>query len=110
MPVKVSHNIDLGPELPNEVMDIARKQGEDPDRVVADIQELRDMIFGKYLKRFSFDSCGFHSMYHSKLTHSKIALINFQKEEFVCHLALMMISLSVSCVHASSKSKRLITW
>lgn len=47
MPVKVSHTIDLGPDLPNEVMDIAREQGENPDRVCADIQELRDMIFGK---------------------------------------------------------------
>lgn len=47
MPVKVSHTIDLGPDLPNEIMDIARKQGEDPERVCADIQELRDMIFGK---------------------------------------------------------------
>lgn len=46
MPVKVSHTIDLGPDLPNEVMDIARKQGEDPDRVCADIQELRELIFG----------------------------------------------------------------
>lgn len=52
MPVKVSYNIDLSPDLPNEVMDIARKQGEDPDRVCADIQELRDMIFGRYLKLF----------------------------------------------------------
>lgn len=47
MPVKVSYSIDLGPELPNEVMDIARQQGENPERVCADIQELRDMIFGK---------------------------------------------------------------
>lgn len=52
MPVKVSHTIDLGPDLPNEIMDIARKQGEDPERVCADIQELRDMIFGKEKKRF----------------------------------------------------------
>lgn len=49
MPVKVSHTIDLGPELSNEVMDIARNQGEDPDRLCADIQELRDMIFGKFI-------------------------------------------------------------
>lgn len=48
MPAIVSHTIDLGPELPNEVIDIARKQGEDPDRVTADIQELRDMIFGNF--------------------------------------------------------------
>lgn len=48
MPVKVSHTIDLGPELPNDVLDIAREQGEDPDRVCALIQELRDMIYGKW--------------------------------------------------------------
>lgn len=47
MPVKVSHNIDLGPELPNEVLDIARENGEDPERVCEYIQELRDMIYGK---------------------------------------------------------------
>lgn len=47
MPVKVSHTIDFGPELSNEVMNIARSQGEDPDHVCADIQELRDMIFGE---------------------------------------------------------------
>lgn len=45
--VKISHSLDLGPELPNDVMDVARKQGENPDRVCADIQELRDMIYGK---------------------------------------------------------------
>lgn len=47
MPVKISFNIDLGPDLSNEVMDVARKQGEDPERLSSDIQELRDMIFGK---------------------------------------------------------------
>lgn len=46
MPAKVSFNIDLGPDLSNEVMDIARKQGEDPERISSDIQELRNMIFG----------------------------------------------------------------
>lgn len=57
MPVKVSHNIELGPDLPNEVMDVARKQGENPERVCADIQELRDMIFGtgqKKMRRFVY--------------------------------------------------------
>lgn len=46
MPAKVSFNIELGPDLPNEVMDVARKQGEDPERISSDIQELRNMIFG----------------------------------------------------------------
>lgn len=45
--VKISHNLDLGPELPNEIMDVARKQGENPDTVCADIQELREMIYGE---------------------------------------------------------------
>lgn len=49
MPVKVSHNIELDPQLPNDVIDIARKQGEDPQRICADIQELRDMIYGMLL-------------------------------------------------------------
>lgn len=49
--VKISHNLDLDPELPNEIMDIARKQGENPERVCADIQELRDMIYGIYFGR-----------------------------------------------------------
>lgn len=49
MPAKVSFNIDLGPDLSNEVMDIARKQGEDPERIRADIQELRDMLFERGL-------------------------------------------------------------
>lgn len=47
--VKISHNLDLDPELPNEIMDVARKQGEVPERVCSDIQELRDMIYGKCL-------------------------------------------------------------
>lgn len=47
MPAKVSFDIDLGPDLSNEIMDVARKQGEDPDRIRANIQELRDMILGK---------------------------------------------------------------
>lgn len=46
MPAKVSFNIDLGPDLTNEVMDVARKQGEDPERISSDIEELRNMIFG----------------------------------------------------------------
>lgn len=45
--VKISHNLDLGPEMPNEIMDIARKQGENPETVCADIQELREMIYGE---------------------------------------------------------------
>lgn len=46
-PVKISHTLDLDPELPNEILDIAREQGEDRDTVGSYIQELRDMIYGK---------------------------------------------------------------
>lgn len=45
--VQVSHNLDLGPELPEDITDIARKQGEDPNRICSDIQELRNMIYGE---------------------------------------------------------------
>lgn len=55
--VKISHNLDLGPDLSNEVMDIARNQGENPDTVCANIQELRDMIYGKQFFVYLFHSC-----------------------------------------------------
>lgn len=45
--VYISHVIELGPELPNDVMEIARKQGEDPDKRLAVIQDFRDLIYGK---------------------------------------------------------------
>lgn len=44
--VEISFNLDLGPVLPKEVVDIARRQGEDPDQVCKHIQELKDMIYG----------------------------------------------------------------
>lgn len=50
---EISFHLDLGPELPNDYMEIARQQGEIPGTVCSHIQELRDMIFGKlnnYLK------------------------------------------------------------
>lgn len=61
MPAKVSHNIELDPQLPNDVIDIARKQGEDPQRICADIQELRDMIYGMLLTLIKNNS--FHCNY-----------------------------------------------
>jgi len=45
--VKISHTLDLEPELPNEIVDIAREQGEDPDKVCSYINELREMIYEK---------------------------------------------------------------
>lgn len=50
--VKVSHNIELDAELTNDVLEIARKQGENPDTVCNNVQELRELIFGLYPKRF----------------------------------------------------------
>lgn len=49
MPIKIAHSLDLEPELPNEVLDIAREQGEDPDKVCLYINELREMIYGEFL-------------------------------------------------------------
>lgn len=91
MPVKVSHNLDLGPDLPNEVMDIARKQGENPERVCADIQELRDMIFGKKISINSIASFDIVSI-----------VLCVQNEEFACHPALTTNSSSVSCAADTS--------
>lgn len=76
MPVKVSYNIDLSPDLPNEVMDVARKQGEDPDRVCADIQELRDMIFGNIIHQSFYAFCPLFTSFIDLFT---------QSEDFVCH-------------------------
>lgn len=43
---EISFYLDLGPEIPNDFMEIARQQGESPETVCSHIQELRDMIFG----------------------------------------------------------------
>lgn len=45
--VLISHNIELSQQLPNDVMDIARKQGEDPDKISALIDEFKQTIYGK---------------------------------------------------------------
>lgn len=46
--IEISHNLDFGPGLPQDVLEVAEKQGEDPARVCAMIQEFKDMIYGKY--------------------------------------------------------------
>lgn len=46
--VKISHSIDLGP-LPDELVPIARRQGEDPNLICNNIEELRNLIFGNIL-------------------------------------------------------------
>lgn len=45
--VPVSYNLNLGPSLPDNVIDIAKRQGEDPDLTCSYLQELKDMIYGK---------------------------------------------------------------
>lgn len=52
--VKISHSIDLGP-LPDELIPIARRQGEDPNLVCSYLDELRNIIFGKqFLNEYIF--------------------------------------------------------
>lgn len=46
--VLISHQIELNQQLPNDVMSIARKQGEDPDQCDALVQELKDIIYGEF--------------------------------------------------------------
>lgn len=46
MPTEISFHLDLGPEIPNDYMEIARKHGEHPETVCSFLQEFRDMIFG----------------------------------------------------------------
>lgn len=99
MPVKVSYNIELGPDLPNEVVDIARKQGEDPDRICADIQELRDMIFGKNNQSTLQTSFRYF-----------IFLLFTQKEELVYHLVRMMTFSFGFCEQDSSNWSMHMVW
>lgn len=44
--IKISHSIDMGP-LPDELIPIARRQGEDPSTVCNHLEELRNLIFGR---------------------------------------------------------------
>lgn len=52
-PSTISYALNLDPALPEDVKIIARRQGEDPDRVCADLQEFKDMIYGN-IKVFNF--------------------------------------------------------
>lgn len=45
--IEISHELELNPELPDDIMKIAAKQGEDPGTKCELIQQLRDMIYGK---------------------------------------------------------------
>lgn len=49
---EISFHLDLGPDIPNEYIEIARQQGENPETICSHIQELRDMIFGSYYLKF----------------------------------------------------------
>ncbi|XP_037024683.1 clavesin-1-like isoform X2 [Bradysia coprophila] len=42
--IKISHSLDLGP-LPDELIPIARRQGEDPDMTCNYLEELRNLIY-----------------------------------------------------------------
>lgn len=55
-PIVISHQVELGPELTNEVMDEARRQGENPDTCHLRIQELRDMIYGEFGSLLGLDT------------------------------------------------------
>lgn len=54
MLVKVTHKLDLGPELPEEYKQQALKLGENPDLVPAYLDEFRNMIFGEFLWYLSY--------------------------------------------------------
>lgn len=46
--VQVSHNLDIDPpKLPDDVLEVAIKQGEDPDKVISYLDEFRQLIFEK---------------------------------------------------------------
>lgn len=49
--VFISHQIELSQDLPNDVMAIAKKQGEDPDRKAELIDEFKQLIYGEYVKQ-----------------------------------------------------------
>lgn len=93
MPAKVSFNIELGPDLSNEVMDVARKQGEDPERVKFDIEELRNMIFGNLtgtkLKSIEFNEQLRFKPHMKLLSHRQLILtdnfaIHFFRTRHMC--------------------------
>lgn len=50
--VEISHALDLGP-LPDELVPVARRQGEDPNMICSHLEELRNMIFGKINEKFN---------------------------------------------------------
>lgn len=46
LPSSVSYKLNIHPELPKDVAAIAQKQGENSSTVCANLEELRNMIFG----------------------------------------------------------------
>ena len=71
--VKVSHDLEL--ELPKDVMELARKQGENADVVCSLIQELKDMIYGKY---FVGKTCSKINKFLSINKSTKLSLLLMQ--------------------------------
>ena len=45
--VQISHTLDIETQLPKDVLEIARRQGEDSDKVCGYLQDFKDMIYGK---------------------------------------------------------------
>ncbi|XP_059619252.1 alpha-tocopherol transfer protein-like [Phlebotomus argentipes] len=45
--VEVAHILDLNPELPEKIKEVAYRQGEDSDKVCTYLQEFRDLIYEK---------------------------------------------------------------
>ena len=46
--VEISYSLDLDPKLPKELETIAKRQGEDPEKVCSLLQELKDLVYGKF--------------------------------------------------------------
>lgn len=49
--IEISHCLDLGPELPDDVKQIALQQGEESDKVPFYLDELKNMILGELQMR-----------------------------------------------------------
>lgn len=45
-PEGVKHMLEMDRELPPKILEVACKQGEDPEKTCQKVQELRDMIYG----------------------------------------------------------------
>lgn len=48
--VSICYQLELGPDLPPHIAEIARQQGENSDSVCQSLQQLKDMIYGNLKK------------------------------------------------------------